>query len=132
MSIRKVSRLGGLQYGLVEARGRDLAIVSIDSSMRTMLAWPEDQPLPTSVYDLLPENLHCTHRSHIDKAAREGTLPSSLLHPLRNLPLVRWGGAVHRVDICVGVITKARDRRHFRALVYVLLLKDRASFPRGD
>ena len=35
-----------------------------------------------------------------------GQLPSSLMHPLRNVPLLRWDGSEIRVDICVGIITK--------------------------
>ena len=109
-NIRKVSRLSGIQHGLIEARGQGLVIVSIDGSMRDMLGWPpageQDRPLPTSVYDLLPEGLRSAHRGHIAKIAESGALPSSLMHPMRNLPIVCWDGTVLRVDICVGIITK--------------------------
>ena len=109
-NIRKVSRLSGIQHGLIEARGQGLTIVSIDDSMRDMLGWPpdgeQDRPLPSSVYDLLPQGLHSTHRGHIAKIAEYGALPSSLMHPMRNLPIVHWDGTVLRVDICVGVITQ--------------------------
>ena len=112
-NIRKVSRLSGIQHGLIEARGQGLVIVSIDGSMRDMLGWPpageQDRPLPTSVYDLLPEGLRSAHRGHIAKIAESGALPSSLMHPMRNLPIVRWDGTVLRVDICVGVVTKVRS-----------------------
>ena len=39
-----------------------------------------------------------------------GALPSSLMHPLRNVALVRFDGGVVRADVCIGIITKASRR----------------------
>ncbi len=117
-SIRKVSRLSGLQHGLIEARGGGLEIISIDTSMRAMLGWPvdgeRDRPPPTSVHDLIPDNLRDAHRGYIAKARELGELPSSLMHPMRNLPVQRWDGSVIRVDICVGIITKVHGAFYLR------------------
>jgi hypothetical protein len=116
-SMRKLSGFSGLQHGLVEARGKELEIVTMDRTMRLLLGCRDStsassgrELLPTSVHDLLPEDLRSSHRKFLTKAAEDGALPSSLMHPMRNVPMLRCDGSIMRVDICVGVITKVLTR----------------------
>ena len=119
-SIRKFSLLhdNRVSHGLIEAMGEGLEIVSIDPTMRRLLGWPTEtmdpsatpsdggQALPTSVHDLLPENFRSIHRQFLAKAISEGALPSSLMHPLRNVKMLRRDGTSIRVNVCIGLITK--------------------------
>ena len=115
-SIRKFTLLNEFQHGLIEARGIGLEIVSIDPIMHRLLGWPGESQskggdadvlsLPSSVHDLLPVEFREIHRKFLAKAAVEGELPSSLMHPLRNVPILRLDGSTVHVDVCVGVITK--------------------------
>ena len=109
--MRKISTLSGLRHGLVEARGNELEIFSVDQTARRLLGWPVDPSdgdtiLPSTVHELLPVEMRAGHRLFFDKAAEEGALPSSLMHPMRNVPMLRLDGTVIRVDVCIGVITK--------------------------
>jgi hypothetical protein len=129
-SMRKISTLSGLQHGLVEARGRNLQIFTVDQSARRMLGWPMDPsdcevPLPSTVHDLLPAEIRAGHRRFFEKATEEGVLPSSLMHPVRNAPMLRLDGTVIRVDLCIGVITKVHSLNRFA----ICHLSDR---PRAD
>jgi hypothetical protein len=115
-SIRKFSLLhdNRVSHGLIEAMGEGLEIVSIDPTMRRLLGWPtetKDQAeggpsLPTSVHDLLPEEFRSIHRQFLAKAIADGALPSSLMHPLRNVKMQRLDGTAVRVNVCIGLITK--------------------------
>jgi hypothetical protein len=115
-SIRKFSLLhdNRVSHGLIEAMGEGLEIVSIDPTMRRLLGWPtesKDQAeggpsLPTSVHDLLPEAFRSIHRQFLAKAIADGALPSSLMHPLRNVQMLRLDDSVVRVNVCIGLITK--------------------------
>eukprot|EP00291_Cryptomonas_curvata_P014912 CAMPEP_0172153654 /NCGR_PEP_ID=MMETSP1050-20130122/1578_1 /TAXON_ID=233186 /ORGANISM="Cryptomonas curvata, Strain CCAP979/52" /LENGTH=159 /DNA_ID=CAMNT_0012822241 /DNA_START=351 /DNA_END=826 /DNA_ORIENTATION=- len=112
-SIRKLSGLSGLQHGLIEARGKELEILTIDRTMRQLLGCRDSASassgrefLPTSVHNFLPNELRNPHRKFLSKAMEDGALPSSLMHPMRNVPMLRCDGSIMRVDICVGVITK--------------------------
>jgi hypothetical protein len=115
-SIRKFSLLhdNRVSHGLIEAMGEGLEIVSIDPTMRRLLGWPtetKDQAeggpsLPNSVHDLLPEAFRSIHRQFLAKAIADGALPSSLMHPLRNVKMQRLDGTAVRVNVCIGLITK--------------------------
>ena len=127
--IRKFSLLNEFQHGLIEARGTGLEIVSIDPIMHKLLRWPvgnqaqpsDAQPLPTSVHDLLPAEFRLVHRNFLAKAAVEGELPSSLMHPLRNVQMVRLDGTVVHVDVCIGVITKELPLNSENCMFYALV-----------
>jgi hypothetical protein len=116
-SIRKLSGLSGLQHGLIEARGKELEILTLDRTMRQLLGCRDSasvvsgrEILPTSVHDFLPNELRNSHRKFLSKAIEDGALPSSLMHPMRNVPMLRCDGSIMRVDICVGIITKVLPR----------------------
>ena len=119
-SIRKFSLLhdNRVSHGLIEAMGAELEIVSIDPTMRRLLGWPTEAmepgatssnssvPLPTTVHDLLPEDFRSIHRQFLAKAIADGALPSSLMHPLRNVKMLRLDGNTIRANVCIGLITK--------------------------
>ncbi len=109
-SLRKLSGLSGLPHGLIEARGKTLEIVAIDRVVRQLLGCTvngtKGHLFPRTIHDLLPVQLRHSHNRFLEKAFEAGSLPSSLMHPMRNMPLLRSDGLVIRVDICVGVITK--------------------------
>ena len=110
-SLRKLSVLSGLPHGLIEARGKDLEIVSMDRVVRRLLGYEKGTNSvvsPKTVHDLLPIELRSHHRKFLAKAVEEGDLPSSLMHPMRNIPMLRGNNRIVRVDLCVGIITKVR------------------------
>ena len=113
-TLRNLSILSGLPHGLIEARGKDLEIVAIDGTVRQILGFAESTAetvlLYKTVHDLLPIELQNNHRRVVAKAVEDGDLPSSLMHPMRNIPMLRCDGSIVRVDLCVGVITKVRPR----------------------
>jgi hypothetical protein len=134
-SIRKFSMLHNnrVSHGLIEAMGEGLEIVSIDPTMRRLLGWPAEtmdsflgpadggQALPTSVHDLLPENFRSIHRQFMAKAVSEGALPSSLMHPLRNVKMLRRDGTSIRVNVCIGLITKDLPLSSEQCMFYALV-----------
>ena len=132
-NIRKFSLLNEFQHGLIEARGVGLEIVSIDPIMHKLLGWPvgsmprgADGPaLPRSVHELLPAEFRDAHRKFVAKAAAEGQLPSSLMHPLRNVQMVRLDGTPVHVDVCVGVITKDLPLDSDACMFYALVSERR-------
>ncbi len=63
-----------------------------------------DQAFPSRFVD--SPHACARHRRTFARALASGALPSSLMHPLRNVPLVRFDRSVVRVDVCVGIITK--------------------------
>ena len=81
VSMRKLRILSGTNHGLIEAKGRDLLIFSIDSSLRSLLGWPDDweKQLPTTetgdiasnppstIHDLLPASTRRAHRGFFEQ-----------------------------------------------------------------
>ena len=124
-SLRKLSVLSGLPHGLIEARGKDLEIVKMDRVVRCLLGYEKGANRlqngarsvvsPQTVHDLLPIELRSQHRRFFAKAVEDGDLPSSLMHPMRNIQMLRQDGSVVRVNLCVGVITKVRSLLHAAA-----------------
>ncbi len=97
--------------------------------MHKLLGWPvgnqpkssDAEALPTSVHDLLPAEFRLAHRKFLTKAAAEGELPSSLMHPLRNVRMVRLDGTIKHVDVCIGVITKELPLDSENCMFYALV-----------
>ena len=101
-----------VDVGIIIAAGKDLEIVSINTSMRRMLQWPVDfrlEPDPSkkiSVNDLMPSNLQAKHQKIMSKAVEAGTLPGSLMHPLRNIEVMTYGrNESIRGSLSLGVLT---------------------------
>ena len=101
-----------VDVGIIIAAGKDLEIVSINNSMRRMLQWPVDFQLEPdgtkkiSVNDLMPSNLQAKHQKIVAKAVEAGTLPGSLMHPLRNIEVMTYGrNESIRGSLSLGVLT---------------------------
>ena len=103
---------------MIEATGPRLEIVTADAAMRRLLGWPPHAPLaslgpggagPPTVDDLLPAEMRDAHRRRIAEVVASGVFPEErLMHPLRGVPLLRADGSVVKVNVVIGIITKAR------------------------
>ena len=134
-SLRKLSVLSGLPHGLIEARGKGLEIVSIDHVVRQLLGTStkaENAFLQKTVHGLLPTEIREHHRRVVAKAMEDGDLPSSLMHPMRNIPMLRCDGSIVRVDFCVGVITKVQPHPSLRHVPITSLSHPGLATGRGE
>ena len=104
--------LSELHHCLIEARGEELEIITIDRNFGRLFGCTENERndflLPKTVHDLLPIDLRAHHRSSVAKAVNDGELPFSLMHPMRNIPMLRYDGSIMHVDLCIGAITKVQ------------------------
>ena len=97
----------------LEAKGADLDIVAVNLNFLKLIqprqtsstdsTWHQ---LPNSVHDLFPADFGVVHRQTMLRVfGSHGSygLPSSLLHPLRNVEMRRLDGTPIQVDVKIGI-----------------------------
>jgi hypothetical protein len=79
-NIRRLSLVSESCHGLIEARGVELTIVTVDPTVCRMLGWTVDagRSLPTTVHDLLPPELRDLH-CRLILQARHSTITTAII-----------------------------------------------------
>ena len=101
----------------VEASGPNLDIVAVNLNFLHMIhpqqSRGQDSPcthqLPHSVHDLFPADFAVVHRQRLSRVFVNGGLPSALIHPLRNVEMMRLDGSTIQVDVKIGVVDACHD-----------------------
>ncbi len=100
----------------IEASGQNLDIVAVNLNFIRMIhpqqsrgQDPTAHELPRSVHDLFPADFAVVHRQRLSRVFVNGGLPSALLHPLRNVEMMRLDGSTIQVDVKIGVVDASHD-----------------------
>jgi hypothetical protein len=128
-SIREVGQLQGVandgmmsEIPLIVAKGPELLIVSVNRALSDVLLWDNEEAPPVQyVHELMHRSLVEAHARWMERAAREDSLPGSLIHPLRNVEILRADGTYTRVNLSIGQFTKDRPVGGSNTLFYALI-----------
>lgn len=128
-SIREVGQLQGVasngivsEIPLIVAKGPELLIVSVNRALSDVLLWDNEEAPPVQyVHELMHRSLVDAHGRWMERAAREDSLPGSLIHPLRNVEILRADGTFARVNLSIGQFTKDRPVGGPNTLFYALV-----------
>jgi hypothetical protein len=95
----------------IESRGPNLDIIAVNLNFIRMIhpqrsrgQDPAVHELPRSVHDLFPADFAVVHKQRLSRVFLNGGLPSALIHPLRNVELMRLDGSTIQVDVKIGVV----------------------------
>lgn len=129
-SVREVGQLQGdandgmvSEIPLIVAKGPDLVIVSVNRALSDLLLWDNEAQAPPVQYvnELMHRSLVDAHARWMERAAKEDALPGSLVHPLRNVEILRADGTFARVNLSIGQFTKDRPVGGADTLFYALV-----------
>mmetsp|Transcript_36459 Transcript_36459/g.82188 ORF Transcript_36459/g.82188 Transcript_36459/m.82188 type:complete len:484 (-) Transcript_36459:74-1525(-) len=97
---------GARALGMVVCKGSELKIVHVNHRLRKMLGWGSEDvdSLPQTVHELLPPSMRRIHKEWVWHALNQGSLPGSLLHPLRNVGLQRLDGTIFQANVIIRTL----------------------------
>ena len=97
---------GARALGMVVCKGSELKIIHVNHRLRKMLGWGSEDvdSLPQTVHELLPPAMRRIHKEWVWHALNQGSLPGSLLHPLRNVGLQRLDGTIFQANVIIRTL----------------------------
>eukprot|EP00291_Cryptomonas_curvata_P015463 CAMPEP_0172152154 /NCGR_PEP_ID=MMETSP1050-20130122/667_1 /TAXON_ID=233186 /ORGANISM="Cryptomonas curvata, Strain CCAP979/52" /LENGTH=257 /DNA_ID=CAMNT_0012820419 /DNA_START=677 /DNA_END=1447 /DNA_ORIENTATION=+ len=117
-----------VDVGVLVASGKDLEIVDINNNMRAMLRWPDEfgsEKVPKYVNDLLPTAMQAAHSEFFSKAIMMGSLPDTLMHPLRGVEVMTANREEPiRGSLSVGLLSDALPLSSADSLFYAVFVVD--------